>query len=260
LFGFKTNYNLSNRIEKMVDKIVEAFKRAAGSPQDRVDFYRQLLEAQIFVPVSANPGVFGEISGVLAQETVPIHFWTQADGQVVIPFYTSLGLYRSVLGQENHLKLPARTIFELSRGSHLMMNPKTDSSKHLFPDEVAAMLTGEIFELAVQPEIKNESDFPSGTQWVIQYVPGENWQPDQEFQNQADALVHLNYFQDLVRDEKIALAGPFMAPGFASLVICAPNLEEDEVIRIARNAPMVAERVVDFQVAPWFCLSPISIH
>lgn len=234
------------------DKITRALQKAANSPQERNAFYQALLDTFLFLPVSGNPGVFGEVSGVLENEIMPVIFWTLADGSNLIPIFSSKTVFKSVMQDARYVKLRASTVFELTRGIHLILNPNTDFSKQLYPDEIAALLSGEIF--SIEPVTKkSEGDLPEGTQWVLFYLPGKNWLPGKELHDQPGALAHIQYFQVLKeKSDAITHAGPHMHPEYASLVIGKPGLAKEIMVELAQNAPLVAEEIVTFEIIPWF--------
>lgn len=116
-----------------------ALRLAANDPSHRPAFFAELLNSTVFI-IGASEG--SNTSRTLeAGEKVSIQSWQKADGTPVIPFFSSLGALRKAIEEEsNYLSLPARALFDLTRGATLMLNPKSDYGKEFFPQEIEALL------------------------------------------------------------------------------------------------------------------------
>lgn len=114
--------------------------QAADDPATRPEFYKELLEAEIFViGFTDSPGE--------GRTTVPegaklsIVNWTKDDGTPTIPFFTSLeALQRALKEEARFVAMPARSFFEITLGSFLVLNPMSSYGKEFHPDEVRALL------------------------------------------------------------------------------------------------------------------------
>lgn len=120
----------------------QLLQQAADEPAYRPEFLRQLLESEIYV--LGTSGSLGEGRTTLAEGTqVQIQHWEKNDGSTAIPFFTSLAvLQQSIESEQSYIAMPARSLFELTQGTHLVLNPLSPYGKEFVPAEVAALLNG----------------------------------------------------------------------------------------------------------------------
>ena len=238
----------------MTDKITKALQAAAQDPTLRNDFYRTLLDAHVYMLVTTNPGIYGDITGVLEQETMPVVYWEKPDGKPVVPFFSSKKVLKEALNEEQYLKMPASTVFELTRGMHLILNPMTDNAKELHPSEVDAMLSGEIFEMLLA-EPQEEDDLKKDLiHHAILFTPGPNWQDGKELSEQPFAIDHLRHFATMQMMGHLMLGGPFFAQEYGSLMICRPDVSGKMLQDIVVNDPAVSEGILKFEIIPWYLI------
>lgn len=123
------------------DALAELLRVAAGDPGQRPEFYRALLDSTVFV--------IGRVEGDDSQgraEVPPgarlsLQNWQRPDGSPVIPFFSSLGaMKRAIQSEVHYLAVPARSLFEMTRGAALVLNPRSDHGKELLPSEIASLL------------------------------------------------------------------------------------------------------------------------
>lgn len=135
----------------------QALLAAATNPASRPDFYHLLLASEVLVIGGTVEG--GEGRRVLdTGAKVSIENWTRQDGSPVIPFFTSLdALQRAIEKPGSYLALPARALFEITRGAALVLNPNLDYGKEFSPDEVAALLTAGVTQTAEQRVVQQET-------------------------------------------------------------------------------------------------------
>lgn len=127
-----------------------ALRRAAEEPGHRPEFYRLLLESSVFILGHSNSTSTGTRT-LEAGETVSIQNWVREDGSPVIPFFTSLtALHRSIEQEVTYMALPARSLFEITKGSPLVLNPKSSYGKEFFPNEIEALLAEGVNQLPKQ--------------------------------------------------------------------------------------------------------------
>lgn len=117
-----------------------ALARAAMEPAARPDFYRLLVRSQVFVlGHTAQPGEGARTLEV--GERIQIKAWTKEDGASILPFFTSLeALQRVVQEEEPYLALPAEALFEMAKGTALVLNPGSPYGKEFLPGEIQALL------------------------------------------------------------------------------------------------------------------------
>jgi hypothetical protein len=126
----------------------EALRLAADSPSHRPEFYNVLLEASIYI-LSQPDGSSGGIRKLEVGEKVSILNWVRNDGSPVIPFFTSLHtLQKAIEAESTFMELPARALFEMTKGAVLFLNPKSPYGKEFFPNEIEALLSEGVNRLA----------------------------------------------------------------------------------------------------------------
>lgn len=136
----------------------QALERAAGEPAARPEFYRQLLDAQVIVIGHSDPPAAGTAM-LEAGARVSIFNWQTKDGLPFIPFFSSLAALQRVLDEEaGYLALPVRTLFEMTRGATLVLNPGSDHGKEFFPAEVEALLTSGVNHVGTQRVVQEATE------------------------------------------------------------------------------------------------------
>lgn len=118
----------------------EALRLAAGDPAARPDFYARLIEATVYVIGPPNAGDAGTRE-MQAGEQLQLVTWGAADGSPIVPFFSSLERLQAALTEpSSYFALPARALFEITRGSALVLNPRSDHGKEFTPNEIEALL------------------------------------------------------------------------------------------------------------------------
>jgi hypothetical protein len=119
---------------------------AATEPGARPTFYRLMLDSPLYI-VNDNPEARGNQGNrILAPGEQLMVSTVEIDGVAHTPIFSSLARLRAVLQSERtYLAMQGRNLLEILRGSHLVLNPGSPFGKQFFPQEVEAMLSGEIF-------------------------------------------------------------------------------------------------------------------
>lgn len=113
---------------------------AADDPASRPEFYKALLAAEIFVIGFTDAPGDGR-STIPAGEKISISNWQKDDGTPIIPFFTSLeALQRALKEKARFIAMPAKSLFEITQGSFLVLNPASPYGKEFFPEEIKALL------------------------------------------------------------------------------------------------------------------------
>lgn len=113
---------------------------AADDPTSRPEFYEALLGAEVFVIGFTDTEGEG-VATIPAGAKVSIVNWEKNDGTPIVPFFTSLETLQKALKEEaRYLALPARSFFEITLGSYLILNPASPYGKEFLPNEVKALL------------------------------------------------------------------------------------------------------------------------
>jgi len=118
-----------------------ALKNAFDDPASRPLFFRELLDSKVLI-ISAGekPKI---VNGAIPQDTKISIANINFGGRQCVPFYTSEA--RIPAGTE-YLLLDAKALFEITRGAYLVMNPGVAYGKEFFPDEIARLLDGTVFQ------------------------------------------------------------------------------------------------------------------
>jgi len=115
-------------------------KHAADDPASRPEFYRALMEADVFV-IGFTDSVGEGVNTIPAGAKLSIVNWEKNDGTPIIPFFTSLeSLQRALKEESKYVALPAKSFFEMTLGSFLVLNPASPYSKEFFSNEIQALL------------------------------------------------------------------------------------------------------------------------
>jgi len=118
------------------NQLMEALKKASAEPEARPAFYGLLMKADILVPGRSQAGGDG------APLQVGFKQWTQPDGSMAIPFFSDVEDLKRVLGpEEPYLTFPALGLFQMTRGSTLVLIGPGGLSKSFRPDEVDMLLS-----------------------------------------------------------------------------------------------------------------------
>jgi len=118
-------------------RLEEVLKLAATEPAHRPEFFSLLMEASVVVP-----GESAEASAAIdASSTVDLQHWEKDDGTSVIPCFTSVSaLEQAVSDEQAYLIIPVRTLFEMTLGETLFLNPKLPEGKEFSPREITDLL------------------------------------------------------------------------------------------------------------------------
>ncbi|MFT3805636.1 enhanced serine sensitivity protein SseB C-terminal domain-containing protein [Arenimonas sp.] len=125
------------------ESLTELLRRAATEPAARPAFYDALLASTVYVigrvgdDASATQGE----ATLAAGDQVQLQNWNRPDGSPVIPFFSSLDTLRQGIAEEcPYLALPARSLFEMTQGAELVLDPGSDYGKEFTPDEIGNLL------------------------------------------------------------------------------------------------------------------------
>lgn len=140
------------------NKLEELLAQAAGEPAHRPAFFRELMDATVFIlGQTDDPDDSGE-KILHAGSNVQIQHWEKADGSSAIPFFSSLeALQQAVTQEAPFLALPARSLFELTLGATLFLNPNLPYGKEFLPQEVEHMLSDQGHGFVQQRVVEEET-------------------------------------------------------------------------------------------------------
>ena len=129
---------------------------AATDPVQAPAFLVALLDAQVVVAGQTQSSPGQAESGTRSVTLAPL---TRADGTSVQPFFTSEArlkeTLRAIPGYEaRNLTIRCRDLWEMTRGSSLVLNPHSAYGKEFLPDEIAHLLDG---SAAMTPHVISEA-------------------------------------------------------------------------------------------------------
>jgi hypothetical protein len=141
---------------KQENALEKSLRLAADEPAHRPDFFKALLNSTIYVLGAAGTDE-GQVN-LEAGSNISIAHWQKPDGSAVIPFFSSLQtLQRSIDNEESYIEIPARSLFEITLGTPLFLNPKSPYGKEFFPEEVRHLLSEEIGRKPVQRTVEKDT-------------------------------------------------------------------------------------------------------
>lgn len=243
-----------------------ALQLAASDAAHRPEFFRLLLESTIFILASS-----GQLEGMdeglvtLKNNTqIQVTNWAKPDGTSVIPFFSSLRtLQQAITGDEKYIALPARTFFEMTRGTALILNPSSAFGKEFTPAEVEALLAEGVNKMATPMVVERDTQ-------VLLGQPANY--PDAMVASLTTLLAnhpnvkaaYLAQMFDRTRDEKPHLIVGIQADGdFENIVReaglvasdTAPKGEPVDLIRVVRGDPGVGKYFLK-EVKPFYERDP----
>ncbi len=129
-----------------VNSLEKSLMSAATNPSSRPQFYRDLLEANIFIVQHGKNNL--NVQNNVLQEGVELKIQhIEKDGISWLPIFSSLQrLQQFIPSESNYLQLKARDFFEITRGAHIVLNPNFDYGKEFIPQEIKGMLDDSIFK------------------------------------------------------------------------------------------------------------------
>lgn len=237
------------QIDANENQLEIALRLAADEPAHRPDFYKALLDSTVFILGHSDSSGLGERM-LEAGKKVSIQNWTHADGSPVIPFFSSLNSLQKAIEEEvAYMALPAKSLFEMTRGATLVLNPKLAYGKEFFPNEIDALLSEGVNRLPEQRITKKATQVLLG-------------QPANYPEKMVDSLVtlfskrgnvkaaYLTLMHDPSQDEKPHLVVGIEAEGDVESVIreagvvagdISPNNEPVDLYRVARDDKGLSE-------------------
>lgn len=118
-----------------MNRLEEVLKLAATEPAHRPEFFQLLLAADAWIP--------GESSAAQLDASTPVDLqhWEKEDGTSVIPFFSSEeAMAEATSDEQSYVRMPVRTLFEMTLGETLFLNPKLPAGKEFTAAEIAHLL------------------------------------------------------------------------------------------------------------------------
>lgn len=153
---------MKNSKEKYLEKLL---KQSTDEPAHRPEFYTALLESTIYIIGDTEKDSIEEADTVNleAGSKINVHNWKMQDGSPVIPFFSSLEVLQESIDSElSYLALPSKSLFEMTLGTTLFLNPKSDYGKEFTPYEVEQLLNDGLNQKPIQRLIEKETEILIG--------------------------------------------------------------------------------------------------
>lgn len=136
----------------------QSFMKAATDPAARPQFYKDLIESEIYILQEGAPPTQNAEHQRLSEGTQIQIRNVEMGGKQYVPFYSSLKRFSSNLtSQSMYLRMKALDFFSLSKGAALVLNPGSEYGKEFLPEEAASILDGSIW----QPDKRHVVDKPT---------------------------------------------------------------------------------------------------
>lgn len=121
--------------------------KAAGDPAHRPQFYRDLVQSDLFVIQEGAPPASTHERIVLAANTTIQLRNVDVEGRPCIPVFTSLLRLQAVVDKPvAYLGINAIELMKLTAGTGLLLNPGSDYGKEITSAEAASIVDGSIWE------------------------------------------------------------------------------------------------------------------
>jgi hypothetical protein len=139
----------STQFENTLERLLE---ESGNSVASRPHFYRELLLSNVLI----IPHGAIEESDDPGRQTATLKMAAIShEGVDYVPFFIA---EKFLPRETKYLSLPAKTFFEITKGSHLILNPGAQFGKTFSPEEVEKLLTGKMFEVEKEFQVKNSAE------------------------------------------------------------------------------------------------------
>ncbi|MDR2946686.1 MAG: SseB family protein [Candidatus Adiutrix sp.] len=152
-------------------KLEKALKAAADNADARPDFYKQLMDAQVYVVGRSETEHEGEAN---SGPHLQLKQWKQPDGTLAMPFFATMESFRDMFGfSEPHILIPVPELFRFAGKETKLVLTSIEGSKDFKPDEVEMLLNliaGDPLALALERAIQNTDEKIHAALWNDFYV------------------------------------------------------------------------------------------
>ncbi len=128
------------------DKLATALKDAALEPGLRPEFYKTLLDSNVYILIADQQGL---LDGEIFQKTgknISVLSWRKSNNDLIVPIFTSENeLHKAVKKYQKYVCMNAKVFFSTSKDSQYVINPLSQYSKELTDYEVRSLLDGSLF-------------------------------------------------------------------------------------------------------------------
>ena len=123
----------------------KALHKAAADHSQAPAFYEELMESKVFVLGKPEEEDVGKFTLEEDQALIIQHWEKEEDKSPVVPFFTSLQmLLQAIDSKEPYLELPTASLFQLTMGAPLVLNPNSEFGMEFEPEDVAVLLDSDL--------------------------------------------------------------------------------------------------------------------
>jgi uncharacterized protein YciI len=87
---------------------------------------------------------------------------------------------------------------------------------------------------------------------VVFHRPGPAWRQGVPLFEQDGVRLHAAHYRPWLDGGQLVLGGPFLDDGGGGMMVAAPQVPRDEVLRFALADPTVASGLLTVEVRPWY--------
>jgi hypothetical protein len=219
------------------NELERLLKMAADEPAHRPEFLRLLLESSVYVLGTAGQDE-GSIELEAGSEVALMH-WQKPDGSTIIPFFSSQEMLEKSIDQpESYLHISTHALFSMTKGAHLVLNPKWDWGKEFVPEEIEHLLEWALSGVTTERRVEEDTSVMLG-------------QPTEQPAKMMDSLSQLFAKHPQVKRAFLALMHDPSQSEAPSLIVGIET--EGSVDQIIREAAHVASDTAPKGVAVDLC-------
>ncbi|HEV7690935.1 MAG TPA: SseB family protein [Hyphomonadaceae bacterium] len=127
------------------DLLAKSLEKAAADPAYKPQFGQILLASTIFVigKIEGEDPAARSHAELKLGSDVTFQSQRMPDGRLLVPFFSSLeNLQAFINAQEsvNYLSIPATSLFQLTKGAIMVLNPASRVSGRFEPEEIARLM------------------------------------------------------------------------------------------------------------------------
>jgi hypothetical protein len=158
--GNRKSENHSDLYKMISDNIEDLLKRASTEPGLRPHFYKSLLDSELIVLTNK---LIEEHGIKITDKDTTLSIFAFEDGKIPVFTSTDRIFDRGIIKDKvSFYGMNGKALFEMTKGSILLLNPYSDYGKELLVAEIDNLLTGKMFKPDAVEKIKKSSKIRLG--------------------------------------------------------------------------------------------------
>jgi len=127
------------------DLLEKSLERAAADPSFKPQFGQIMLASTIWVigQIEGENPSMSPVAELKIGQNVTFRSQEMPDGRIIVPFFSSLANLQAFINTSeyvNYLSIPATSLFRLTEGATLALNPASRISGQFAPEEIAKLM------------------------------------------------------------------------------------------------------------------------